>query len=169
MNQISKSITYLSEIYQYHEYLSEIHKGQIIPIKIKENYWSDNIDFTITICDSKEDELYNLKKCAAVIISKNFANDFISLTMEGNMTLCKQCNVSRLLIVRAAPFNFDSAELIKEKLAHYIRLFNFNGCVDTSIPIMLTKEDTSNFESIHIDEKILVKDVKEKVNDKEIS
>ena len=169
MGQLSKSITYLSEIYQYHEYLKDLHKGQSNPIKIKENYWSDNIDFTITVVDSKDDDLLKLKKCAAIIITKNFSNDFITLTFEGNMTLCRQCNVSRVLVVRAAPLNFDSATIIKEKLQNYIRLFNFNDCVDNSIPIMITADDTINSENVFMDEKILVRDVKENCDNNEIT
>ena len=169
MGQLSKSITYLSEIYQYHEYLKDLHKGQSNPIKIKENYWSDNIDFTITVVDSKDDELLKLKKCAAIIITKNFSNDFITLTFEGNMSLCKEANVSRILVVRSAPFNFDSATIIKEKLQNYIRLFSFKDCVDKSIPIMITADDNNDNENVFMDDKILVRDVKEKVDNNEIT
>ena len=113
--QLAKSITYINEIYQYQAYLYKLHPGSIIPIKIKETLYSDDIAFTISVCDSNDENLIKLNKCAAIIISKNFANEFITLTAEGNMSLCKQCNVSRLLLIRPAPFNFDPINIIKEK------------------------------------------------------
>ena len=160
--QLTKSITYLNQMYQYQLYLYKLHPGTITPIKIKETLWSDNIDFTISICDSKDEELLKLNKCAAIIISKNFANEFISLTVEGNMALCKQCQVSRLLLVRAAPFNYDPINVIKEKISHYILLFKFGTCVDKSIPIMLMNDENKDMLNVYMNDNILIRDVQEK-------
>ena len=102
-----------------------------------------------------------LNKCAAVIIGKNFANEFITLTAEGNMSLCSQCKVSRLLLVRAAPFNFDPVHVIKDKISGYVLLFKFNNCVDQSIPIMLMNEEQKDITNVFADDKILIRDVKE--------
>ena len=160
--QLTKSITYIYQLYQYQAYLYKLHPGTITPIKIKENLWSDNIDFTISVCDSKDEELIKLNKCAAIIISKNFANEFVTLTVEGNMSLCQQCQVSRLLLVRAAPFNFDPINLIKEKISNYVLLFNFGTCVDKSIPIMLMNEENKDIKSVFMNDNILIRDVQEK-------
>ena len=160
--QLSKSIAYIYQMYQYQLYLYSLHPGTITPIKIKENLWSDNIDFTISICDSKDEELIKLNKCAAIIISKNFANEFISLTVEGNMSLCKQCKVSRLLLVRAAPFNFDTIDIIKEKISNYVILFKFGTCVDKSIPIMLMNDENKDMKTVYMNENLLIRDAQEK-------
>ena len=160
--QLTKSITYIYQLYQYQAYLYKLHPGTITPIKIKENLWSDNIDFTISVCDSKDEELIKLNKCAAIIISKNFANEFVTLTVEGNMSLCQQCKVSRLLLVRAAPFNFDPINMIKEKISNYVLLFNFGTCVDKSIPIMLMNEENKDMKSVFMSDNILIRDVQEK-------
>ena len=61
LNQMPKSVSYMFEIYQYHGYLKNLHPGYSIPIKIKEEFWSDNIDFTLTICDSDDEEILKKK------------------------------------------------------------------------------------------------------------
>ena len=162
INQLTKSVTYIYEMYQYQAYLYKLHPGTITPIKIRETFWSDNIDFTISVCDSNDEELIKLNKCAAIIISKNFANEFVTLTIEGNMSLCKQCQVSRLLLVRAAPFNFDPINLIKEKIANYVILFKFGSCVDKSIPIMLMNEENKDMKNVFVSNNLLIRDVQEK-------
>ncbi len=159
--QLAKSITYMNEIYQYQAYLYKLHPGSIIPIKIKESLYSDDIDFTISVCDSNDENLIKLNKCAAIIISKNFANEFITLTAEGNMSLCKQCNVSRLLLIRPAPFNFDPINIIKEKISAYILIFKFGSCVDESIPIMLMNEDPKDMLTVFQNETFFIRDVQE--------
>ena len=162
LGQFKRAITYFYEMYQYHVYLNQLHPGTITPIKIKENIWSDNIDYTFTICDAKDEDLIKLNKCAAIIINKSFANEFITLTAEGNMSLCKQCQVSRLLLIRPAPFNFDPINVIKQKLNNYILLFKFTTCVDEAIPIMRMGEESNNYKNIFVDSDIIVRDVQEK-------
>ena len=160
--QLTKSITYINQMYQYQAYFYKLHPGTMTPVKIKETLWSDNIDFTIIVCDSNDEELINLKKCAAIIINKNFANEFVYLTIEGNMSLCRQCKVSRLLLIRPAPFNFDLPEIIKAKMASYVILFKFAACVDNSIPIMLMSEEKKESVNVFMDDKLLIRDVQEK-------
>ena len=161
-SQLTKSITYIYQMYQYEAYLYQLHPGTITPIKIKETLYGDEIEFTISVIDSDNKDLLALNKCAAVIISKNFSNEFITLTPEGNMSLCKQCNVSRLLLVRAAPFNYDPVHIIKEKISGYVVLFKFGSCVDQSIPIMLMNEEPREMTNVFADDKLLIRDVVEK-------
>ena len=160
-SQLSKSVTYMYQIYQYQAYFYNLHPGTITPVKIKDKLYSDDIAFTISVIDSKDKDLIALNKCAAVIIGKSFANDFVSLTAEGNMSLCQQCKVSRLLLVRAAPFNFDPVHVIKDKISGYVILFKFNSCVDKSLPIMLMNEEQKDITNVFADDKILIRDVKE--------
>ena len=141
LNQMPKSVSYMFEIYQYHGYLKNLHPGYSIPIKIKEEFWSDNIDFTLTICDSDDEEILKKKKCVAIIVSKNYLSDFIYLTVEGNMSLCKQTDSARIILIRPSPFNNDSINDIKKKLFNYIILFKFNDCINESIPVMLMSEE----------------------------
>ena len=162
LGQFSKSITYIHQMYQYQAYLYKLHPGTMTPIKIKETLWSDNIEFTINVCDSNDEELIKLNKCAAIIIGKSFANEFVYLTIEGNMSLCKQCQVSRLLLIRAAPFNYDPPDIIKAKMSNYVILFKFASCVDNSIPIMLMSDEQKDTINVFMDDKLQVRDVQEK-------
>jgi hypothetical protein len=70
--------------------------------------------------------------------------------------------VSRLLLVRAAPFNFDSVELIKEKISNYVVLFKFGTCVDKSIPIMLMNNENKEMKTVYMNENLLIRDAQEK-------
>ena len=160
-SQMAKSVTYMYQIYQYQGYFYNLHPGTITPVKIKDKLYTDDIAFTISVIDSKDKDLIALNKCAAVIIGKNFANEFITLTAEGNMSLCKQCNVSRLLLIRPAPFNFDPINIIKEKISAYILIFKFGSCVDESIPIMLMNEDPKDMLTVFHNETFLIRDVQE--------
>merc|ERR1712032_391607 len=92
-----KSITYMNEMYQYQAYLKNLTAGSVLNINIREELWSDNIDFTFTVCDSKESEFLDIKTCKAIIISKAYSKDYLYLNPEGNMTLCEQADASRLL------------------------------------------------------------------------
>ena len=160
--QLTKSITYINQMYQYQAYFYNLHPGKCIPIKIKETLWSDNIEFTITVCDSNDENLIKLNKCAAIIVDKNFTNEFIYLTNEGNMSLCKQSQVSRLLLIRAAPFNYDHPEIIREKISSYVILFKFAKCIDKSIPIMLMSDEKKDTINVYMDDKLLIRDIQEK-------
>ena len=141
-----KSMTYMNEMYQYQAYLKNLTAGSVLTINIRENFWSDNIDFTFTICDSKEPELLEKRICKAIIVSKNYSKDFLYLSPEGNQTLCEQADTSRILLIRQNTFNYDSLQKMKEKLQHYILLFKFENCSNQSIPIMMmtdSKEETT--------------------------
>ena len=161
LNQMPKSVSYMFEIYQYHGYLKNLHPGYSIPIKIKEEFWSDNIDFTLTICDSDDEEILKKKKCVAIIVSKNYLSDFIYLTVEGNMSLCKQTDSARIILIRPSPFNNDSINDIKKKLFNYIILFKFNDCINESIPVMLMSEENEQIEIIYENNDLIVRDVVE--------
>jgi len=131
----------MNEIYQYQGYLSTFHSGEIVKINIKTLFYSENIDYTMTIVDSDDKELSKLKKCAAIVVTKSYSNDFIYITKEGNMQLCHQVNCSRLMLIRPNSFNFDSVNEIKEKVNPFILLFKFHDCVDQSIPILLMTDN----------------------------
>ena len=161
ISQMPKSISYMFEMYQYQGYLKDLHPGYSIPIKIKEQFWSDNIDFTLTICDSDDEEVRNKKKCVAIIVSKSYSSDFVYLTIEGNMALCKQADAARIILIRAAPFNHDSTEEIKQKLSSYIVLFKFKDCVNESIPVMLMSDENEQMEIIFENDNLIVRDVVE--------
>ena len=161
MNTIPKSLTYMYEMYQYQGYLSELHPGVSLPIKIKENFYSDNIECTFTIADSNEPELMAKKNCVAIIVSKNYSNDFIYLTVEGNLALCRQVQASRIILIRPAPFNFDSTHEIKNKMSSYILLFKFRDCVNESIPVMLMSDENNESYEIMRNEDVIVRDIVE--------
>lgn len=156
---LSKVLTYMYEMYQYHAYLQELHPGMAIPIKIKETFYSDNIDFTVTIVDSADKELQQLNKCVAIIVNKTYAHDFLYLSIEGNMALCKQVQASRIMLIRPSPFNFDTSQVIKDKMSQYILMFKFKHCETTSIPVMMINEDNGEYHVIKETPELIIQDV----------
>jgi hypothetical protein len=161
VKDLNKSLTYMSEMFQYQGYLRVFHPGQVVKVNVKDTFWSDNVDFTLTIVDSDDEELIKTKTCTAIIIGKNYANDFIYVNKEGNLSLCKQVKTSRLIMIRANPFNNDSVEVTKDKVSHYILLFRFADCETTSIPIMLMSDPKSESTKVYGDERITIQDVVE--------
>jgi hypothetical protein len=161
VKDLKSSLAYMSEMYQYQGYLSIVHPGLVTKINIKENFWSDNIDFTLTVVDSDDQELTQRKSCVAIIVTKAYANDFIYLAKEGNMQLCKQVKASRLLLIRPNAFNFDSVQDIKNKISHYILLFKFRDCVDESIPIMLFSDSRNEMYEVYRGQGFSIRDVVE--------
>ncbi len=160
-SDLEKSLTYMNEMYQYQGYLRNLHSGTVLTINIRENYWSDNIDFTFTICDSNEEELLNKKICKAIIVSKVYSKDFLYLSPEGNQTLCKQVEASRIILIRQNSFNIDSINQLKEKLQHLILFFKFEDSVNESIPIMLMSESRDESSVVFENDKIIVRDTVE--------
>ena len=144
MGNMAKSITYMYEMYQYQTYLQVLHPGQIFPVQIKENFYSDNIECTLTVVDSNDQEMLKKKNCKAIIVGKSFNTQFMYLTNEGQVALCKQCQASRIIIIRPSPFNYDSVYELKNRMNSYIVLFSFAESKDKQIPIMLMNESVEN-------------------------
>jgi len=115
LSNLSKSLAYMSEMFQYQGYLSKLHQGEIFKINIKETFYSDNIDYSMTIVDSDDKDLIAQNNCASILVTKSYSNDFVYITREGNMQLCKQVKSSRLMMIRPNMFNNDSVNEIKEK------------------------------------------------------
>lgn len=164
-SDLGKSLTYMNEMYQYQGYLKVLHSGEVLTVNIRENSWSDNIDFTFTICDSNENELLEKKVCKAIIVSKLYSKDFLYLTKEGNQTLCKQVEASRIILIRQNSFNIDSIDQLKEKLQHFILFFKFDDAVNESIPIMLMSEPRNESSLIvYENDKFIIRDTIEAEN-----
>ena len=144
MGNMAKSITYMYEMYQYQTYLQVLHPGQIFPVQIKENFYSDNIECTLTVVDSNDQDILKKKNCKAIIVGKSFNTEFMYLTNEGQVALCKQCQASRIIIIRPSPFNYDSVYELKNRMNSYIVLFSFAESKDKQIPIMLMNESVEN-------------------------
>ena len=158
---LNKSATYMNEMYQYQGYLRHLHSGVVLTINVRENFWSDNIDFTFTICDSDDEYLLSKKICKAIIVSKIYSKDFLYLSPEGNQTLCKQVEASRIILIRQNSFNIDSIAQLKEKLQHLILFFKFYDSVNESIPIMLMSESRDESVTVFENENIVIRDTVE--------
>jgi hypothetical protein len=161
VKDLGNSVSYMYEMYQYQGYLSEQRPGLVLKINVKENFWSDNIDFTLTIVDTEEPELKEKKICVAIIVTKAYANDFIYLTKEGNMALCEQVKASRLILIRPNAFNYDSISEIKDKLSHYIIMFKFKSCQNESIPIMQFSDSSNETYEVYNTNRFLIRDIVE--------
>jgi hypothetical protein len=163
-SHLHKSLTYMYEMFQYQEFLKEYRPGNVLRINVKENFWSDNIDYTLNIVDSDDPELIKKQSCAAIIVSKSYVGDFIYITREGNLGLCKQVQSSRLILIRPNAFNNDDVNIIKEKISHYILLFKFRDCVTISIPIMLMSDNKKETYELFKNDKYIVRDIVENDN-----
>ena len=159
MNQLKNSITYMAEIYIFQFYLKDLHPGQFFPLKIQESFWSDNIEYSLIIADSIDEQLLIERRCVAIIVSKNYVSDFMYLKAENYMALCKQVKAARIILIKPAPFNFDQTNIIKNKMSPYILLFRFKECVDQSIPVMLMSDENQKIESVFIGKQIVVRDI----------
>ena len=162
--QMPKAIDYMYKMYQYQNYLKILYPGKTYNINIKETFWSDNISFLMIIVDSDSEELIKQNNCAAIVIGQSHLNNFISLNKESNLSLCKQCKVSRLIIIRPSPFDLYTVTNIRDRISSYIMLFKFEKCVQKSIPIMLMNDENENVDKVYIDNKYLIREVKQKDN-----
>lgn len=160
---MSKSLTYIYEMFRVQLYLQNLHPGQVFPIPIKEAMYSDNIECNLTIIDSNDPTLLEKKNCVAVIVGRGFINEFINLSQPGFLALCRQVQAARIILIRPAPFNFDDVYEIKRKMNSYIILFTYKDCVNTdSIPLMLMNENSENKMLEKIDD-FLIKDSSDKL------
>ena len=160
---MSKSLTYIYEMFRVRLYLQNLHPGQVFPIPIKEAMYSDNIECNLTIIDSNDPTLLEKKNCVAVIVGRGFINEFINLSQPGFLALCRQVQAARIILIRPAPFNFDDVYEIKRKMNSYIILFTYKDCVNTdSIPLMLMNENSENKMLEKIDD-FLIKDSSDKL------
>lgn len=141
LDNMPKSITYMYEMYQYQEYLQKLHPGQIFPINIKENFYSDNVECVITVIDSNIQEMIDLNNCASIIVGKGFINEFRYLTKEGYVALCRQVKASRIILLKPGPFNYDDVNELRARMNTYITLFTFAKCSNKSIPLFLMNEN----------------------------
>ena len=164
ISQMPKTLSYMSEIFQYQKYLEKLRPGQIFILYIKELFWTDNIDFSMIICDSDNEEIIKQKKCASVIIGQSNLNNFINLNKQGNLSLCHQLNSSRLIIIRPNPFCSYTMTKIKDRISSYIMLFKFAECQQKSIPIIMMNDENENVDKVFIDNKLLIREIKQKDN-----
>jgi hypothetical protein len=162
--QMPKAIDYMYKMYQYQNYLKILYPGKTYYINIKETFWSDNISFLMIIVDSDNEELIKQNNCAAIVIGQSHLNNFISLNKEANLSLCKQCKVSRLIIIRPSPFDLYTVTNIRDRISSYIMLFKFEKCLQKSSPIMLMNDENENVDKVYIDNKYLIREVKQKDN-----
>lgn len=157
--ELKTALSYFYELYQYEGFMKEFHPGFIIPIKIKEKPFSDNIDCTFQIIDSEDKNLIALKKCIAVVISKDFSNEFMYISVEGTMDMCRQFQVSRVILMRPAPFNYDPPTTIKDKFSPLIAMFKPEECPSESIPVMHMSVGSIERMEIFIDDDLIIQDV----------
>ena len=164
LSQMQKSINYMNKMFQYQNYLNILYPGKNFLINIKETFWSDNIDFSLIVCDCDNEDIIKQRNCGAIIFGQSHLNDFISLSKQGNLSLCNQIKVSRLFIIRPSPFNPYTTQQLKGKLSSYISLFKFKDCFQDSIPIMMMNDENENVDKVYIDNKFLIREIKQKDN-----
>ena len=164
LSQMPKTIEYMNQMFQYQKFLNILHPGKSFKINIKELFWSDNIDFSMIICDNDNEDMIKLKNCTAIIIGQSHLNNNIILNKKGNLSLCKQIKVSRLIIIRPGPFNPYTIANMKDRLSSYIMLFKFNDCSQKSIPLMMMNDENENVDKVYIDNKVLIREIKQNDN-----
>ena len=158
--QMPKTVAYMRKMFLYQKYLAVLHPGKCFNIEIKVLFWSEDLDFSMMICDSDNEEIINKKNCSSVIIGQSYLHNFINLNKIGILALSKQCLSSRLIVIRPSPFNGYTIDKVKERLSSYIMLFKFNECQQKSFPIMMLSDDSENVDKVYIDNKLLIREVK---------
>ena len=164
LDMMPKSVTYMSNMFLYQKYLNVLHPGKSFKICIKETFWSDNVLFTLIICDSDNEEIIKKSNCAVVILGQSCLKSFINLNKEANLSLCNKMKYSRLIIIRPNPFNPYTIPELKDRLNSYIKLFNFKENAQNSVPIMMINDENENVDKVFIDNKVLIREIKQKEN-----
>jgi len=162
LDMMPKSMTYMSNMFLYQNYLNILHPGKSVKIHIKEAFWSDNVLFSTIICDSDNEEIIKKKNCAVVILGQSYLKNFVNLNKEANLSLCNNMKYSRLIIIRPNPFNPYTIPELKDKLSSYIKLFNFKENDKNSVPIMMINDENENVDKVFIDNKVLIREIKQK-------
>jgi hypothetical protein len=164
LSNLYKTMKYMNEMFQYQGFLRELHPGSILKINVKETFWSDNVDYTLTVIDSENQELIHKSECKAVIVSRSYSKDFLYISREGNLQLCERVDAARLILIRSNAFNSDDIDTIKEKLSNYIVMFKFTTCNNDNIPILLLSNPRSEEYEICRENGLVIKDVVENEN-----
>jgi hypothetical protein len=133
--------------------------GNVVKISVRENFWSDNVDYTITVVDSNDPELTKRKACVAIIVAKSYANDFIYLTLEGNMQLCQQVQAARIILIRPNSFNNATVNQIQDRISHYISLFRNGDSSNSQTPVMLMSDNKNESYEVYRENSFLVRDI----------
>jgi len=115
----------------------------------------------IVAIDTKSEELAKEKTCTALIVTKNFVNDFLYISDEGNFLLCEQVKYSRIILIKPNMFNKDSPQEIQNKLSAYISMFNFEDSVSKKISVHMISDNSTEKFLVYEDKKIHIRDMVE--------
>ncbi len=162
LDMMPKSVSYMSKMFLYQNYLNVLHPGKSFKISIKEAFWSDNVLFSTIICDSDNEEIIKKTNCAVVILGQSFLKNFVNLNKNANLSLCNKMKYSRLIIIRPNPFNPYTIPELRDRLSSYIKLFNFKENAQNSVPIMMINDENENVDKVFIDNKVLIREIKQK-------
>ena len=162
LSQMPKTVDYMRQMFINQKYLQVLHPGKCFNIEIKVLFWTEDLDFSMMICDSDNEQIINKKDLSAIIIGQSYLHNYISLNKIGNLALSRQVQVSRLIVIRPSPFNGYTIDKVKDRLSSYIMLFKFKECKQKSFPIMMMNDDSENVDKVYVDDKLLIRDVKKK-------
>lgn len=142
LNVVAKLCGNMSRFYFKAKEFSTLSPKRIAHVPLYENYFSDNVEFSLIIIDYDE-EPNKQKGMCVIVVNKAYMADIIFLSPAGITQMCKQTNASRVILIRAAPFNYDSTQEMKQKIYSYIMLFKFKDCLNENISIRLMSDDKS--------------------------
>ena len=108
----------------------------------------------IYVIDSNDEDI---KKIWCFDYKEKFLNENKIMTTEEHMILCKEYNISRIILLRTLCFNYDTIEEIKKNLNNYIKYSIFRSCVDGSIPIMFSDKESGEINNIFLGDNIFRK------------
>ncbi len=109
----------------------------------------------IYVIDSNDEDF---KKIWCFDYKEKFLNEYKIMTTEEHMILCKEYNISRIILLRTLCFNYDTIEEIKKNLNNYIKYYIFRSCVEGSVPIMFSDKEFGEINNIFLDDNIFRKD-----------
>jgi len=101
-------------------------------------------------------------------VTSSYSNDFIYITPKGRESLCAQTNSSRVILIRPSYFLHDSPLKMREIFyMSYSKFFCFEDTTPNSIKFVSLTDDP-NFIELYSDDDILIRDVKDKSNKKDL-
>lgn len=158
LSNIAKVCGNMNRLYIKAKEFATLSPRRVAQVPIYENHCSDNIEFNLIIVDYDTDPNQQKGMCV-VVVNKAYMADIIFLSPAGIIQMCKQTNGTRVILIRAAPFNFDSTQTMRQKIYSYIMLFKFDDCPKENISIRLMNDDKSEQYIVLKDKEYYIRDL----------
>lgn len=140
LKNLEKTFAYVRDTCAYQLLFQNFNPGTVNKFRYREKLWSDKTDLTISVIDTDDKELIELKRTTCLIVTKDFVKDFSYSRPHHFLELCKQLQSSRVLLVKPNFFCNYTIEGLKEVLKGILPFLKFADCVDEQIKLNLVND-----------------------------